>query len=582
MKAIGIDLGTTNCCVSYVDDISNIEGGRTTPSVFAVNELGEILVGRSAIDQESMNATNTIRSIKRFMGTSERVTVNNKQYSPEEISAEILKKLKADAEAFFGAPVTDAVITVPAYFDSDQRQSTKTAGELAGLNVLRIINEPTAAALAYGLDKKINETVLVFDLGGGTFDVTLLKIDSDGVFEVLATNGNTQLGGDDFDHQIAAMIEKQIIADGIDWSAFGATEKTRVRDAAENAKKQLSVSQNTVVTIPHLWFNNSVPYHFKHTISRSDFEGSIAEYVNQMKQCVENALKDAKLSFQDIDEVVFVGGSTRIPKIIQSVQEWTGKNPNLTINPDEAVAIGASVQAAILSGQSDRDILLLDVIPLTLGIETIGGVMSNMINRNTTIPTEHTEPFTTHMDGLTSVDVRVFQGERPAVIHNKCLGEFRLRNIPPMPRGQAKIDVTFSVDANGILSVKAEDLISGQVKSVTITGSSSLSAEEIAQMLADAELNKQADDFEREISALQNTLRDQIVQIEELLRISDVLPQETTDNLIDLRKSLEDGLDTRSTQILESLIQGAATDIKDASAFAYEKAKEYVGDGKKT
>ena len=578
-KTVGIDLGTTNSVVAYINPQGNPEvivsreGTRTVPSVFAITSDGNKLVGKPAVDQEGMNPENTVRSIKRDMGSYVRRFVAGQELSPEQISAEILKKLREDAEAFFGEPVENAVITVPAYFDSDQRQATVTAGMLAGLKVLQVISEPTAAALAYGLDSKVNQTVLVYDLGGGTFDVTILKISDDGFFDVISTRGHTSLGGDDFDQTLVEMMSKELTEEGLD--VTDTAIKARLRDAAENAKKQLSAAQSAQVNLPYLAFHNGQPFHYSKTLLRSDFETAIAPLIGETKKRVEGALEDARMTFQDIDEVVFVGGSTRVPAIIKAVQEWTGKKPNLSVNPDEAVALGAAVQASILAGESTRDVLLVDVIPLSLGVETLGGVMSTMIARNTKIPVEHTENFTTAEDNQKRVDVRVFQGERPSTKHNKFLGEFAVE-IAPAPRGAASLDVTFRVDANAILSVRATDTISGAEKEVTISGSSSLSADEISRMITDAEANKELDEAARELNHAHNALRDQLLQVDELLRVRHTLPDEVVADLHDLRASLEDGLTCPSMTIIESLSHGAAETIKEASAIVYAKAQEFV------
>jgi molecular chaperone DnaK len=577
-KAIGIDLGTTNSVVAYVNDlgvpevIPSREGGRTIPSVFAIAD-GEILIGKPAVDQEAMNASCTIRSIKRHMGTSERFSVLGSDHplSPEEISASILKKIKADAEAFLGESVTDAVITVPAYFNNDQRQSTKTAGELAGLNVLRIINEPTAAALAYGLDKSVNQTVLVYDLGGGTFDVTVLKI-ADGMdFLVQSTSGDTRLGGDDFDKALEDLIlSKSQINLSLDDSM-----RSRLRDAAEQLKKELSSANTAHVNIPYFGFVDAQPVHVKATVSRVEFEQAIMVLLERTKRCVEQATRDANLNFKDIDEVVFVGGSTRVPLVAVEIEKWTGKRPNRSINPDEAVGIGAAIQASVLSGQSDKLVFLVDVTPLSLGVETQGGVMDVVIRRNTHVPSEATQIYTTAFDNQSSVDVKVFQGERPQTKDNRLLGEFKLDGIPSAPRGTPQIEVTFEIDANGILAVRAKDKITGVEQAVTLSGNASLTSDEIQKMLEDAEKNKSEDAQFIMVTNLQNTIRDQMIQVEELLR-TDALDEESRADLTDLLESLTQAQESNQLELMTSLIEAAKTSLTEASESVYALAQKHL------
>jgi molecular chaperone DnaK len=579
-RAIGIDLGTTNSVVAFVNDagqpevISSREGGRTIPSVFAVAD-GEKLVGKPAVDQEAMNAKNTIRSIKRHMGTHARFDFAGmgKPLSPEEISAEILKKIKADAEAFLGESVTDAVITVPAYFNNDQRQATKTAGELAGLNVLRIINEPTAAALAYGLDRNINQTVLVYDLGGGTFDVTVLKI-ADGMdFLVQSTKGDTHLGGDDFD----ADIEKLILTKADLSLALDDAMRARLREAAEQAKKELSAAQTAHINIPYLAFENNQPVHVKVTLTRQEMESAIAPLLERTKRCVEAAIRDAGLTFKDIDEVVFVGGSTRVPKVAEEIEAWTGKRPNRSINPDEAVGIGAAIQASILSGQSNKLVFLVDVTPLSLGVETQGGVMDVLIRRNTHVPAEASQVYTTAFDRQSSVDVRVFQGERPQTKDNRLLGEFKLDGIPDAPRGTPQIEVTFEIDANGILSVRACDKVTGIAQTVTLTGNASLTAEEVQRMLEDAEQNKTEDSMFVAVTNLQAVIRDQTIQVEELLRTT-ALDDAMRAELIDLKESLEQAQDSTQLELMNALAEAAKQTLQESSEAVYRLAEQLVCD----
>ena len=577
-NSIGIDLGTTNSVVAFVNSSGKVEvipsreGPRTTPSVFAVSN-GEKIVGKQAVDQESMNAANTIRSIKRHMGTSDRFAFDGIEapLSPEEISSEILKKLKKDAEIFIGEPVENAVITVPAYFNNDQRQATKTAGELAGLNVLRIINEPTAAALAYGLDTSISKTVLVYDLGGGTFDVTLLKI-SDGMdFMVQSTSGDTHLGGDDFD----AEIEKIIIEkSNIDYN-LDASMRARLRDAAEQAKKELSSSKISNVYIPYFFFANNQPVHISVSIDKSEVEQRIAHLVEKTKKCIESAIRDANITFNDIDEVVFVGGSTRIPLITSEVKSWTGKTPDKSINPDEAVAIGAAIQASILSGESDKEMFLFDVTPLSLGVETEGGIMDVLIPRNTHVPAEVTQTYTTAYDKQSSVDVRVFQGERPRTKDNKHLGEFQLSGIPPAPRGAPQIDVSFEIDANGILFVRACDKITGIEHKVTLTGNSSLSSDEIQKMIHDAEINKNEDSMFILVANLQSKIKDQIIQCEEILR-TDAISENQKDDIDDLIQSLEDAKDSTQIELMTALAESADKTLLEISEYIYKMAEDHV------